>query len=70
MMLTKTNRWLPDEAKRDTDWTEAYVLSPKYRAKSYGKVFDDADSESHIDETIKINVDGIYGVLAEVKLLM
>ena len=63
------NEWLSEEAKRDIDWAEAYALSPEYRGKSYVKVCDDADSESHIDDTVEMNFDGIYDVSTNVKII-
>ena len=64
-----TNEWSSDEAKRDSDWAEAYVLSPKKRAKRYAKVCDDADDESHADDAVEMNFDGIFDVSEKVKIV-
>ena len=63
------NEWLSEEAERDTDWAESYVLSLKYRAKSYGEVGVDADDDNVVDDTVEMNFDGIYDVLAEVQII-
>ena len=45
------------------------LSSLEYRAKSYGKVCDDTDSESDIDYIVEMNIDGIYDVSAKVKIV-
>ena len=45
------------------------MLSPKYRAKRYPNVCDDADNESHADDAVEMGCDGIFDVSEKVKIV-
>ena len=45
------------------------MLSPKYRAKRYADVCDDADDESHADDSVEMDFDGNFDVSGKVKIV-
>ena len=45
------------------------MLSPKYRAKRYAEVCDDAGDESHADDAAEMDFDGIFDVSEKVKIV-